>query len=261
MKRLGLGIMGGALLVFLLPMTLSSCAITCGCLSTPDPNWTPAPIASGLAAQDAAEIAGVPYMTVQFVPGLNGRQFYRATAPDVIAFVDAISGTVLEVVFMETMPGSVAPSVPTPTDGPTDTDARRAAEAFMTGRGMPTNGFPESSVFRTVARVGTYDITWSKASNGVSTAFYQVSVNAISATVYAFLDLRMQLPLTVPVVGRARATALATDKMAIDAAQVTSVEFAIDFSSGAQLSTWDLRLGGALVRIDAATGGGTTVES
>jgi hypothetical protein len=187
MKRLGLGIMGGALLMFLLPMTLSSCAITCGCLTTPDPNWTPAPIAPGLAAQDAAKIAGVPSMTVQLVPGLNGRQFYRATAPDVIAFVDAISGTVLEVVFMETMPGSVAPSVPTPTDGPTDTDTRRAAEAFMTGRGMPTMG--------------------------------------------------------------------------MDAAQVTSVEFAIDFSSGAQLSTSDLRLGAALVRIDAATGGGTTVES
>jgi hypothetical protein len=159
------------------------------------------------------------------------------------------------------MPGTVAPSTPTPTDGPTDNDARRAAEAFMTGRGIEFEGFIESSAFRTVAGTSTYDITWTKISGGARYSFYEVSVNALTGNAYAFLDLRLQLPLTTPVLGRLGAITLVTEKLGVDASEATSAELAVDFSSGVVAWTWNIRLGTTLVRMDAATGVGTTVGS
>jgi hypothetical protein len=260
MKRIGLGILGGALLILLLPMTLSSCAITCGCLSTPDPNWTPPQITAQEAASKAAQFTGVTEMTTELHDGLDGHMFFLATAPGVIAFVDSTSGTVLEVIFVDEMPGSVAPPSPALTDGPNADAARRQAETYMAARGVAVEGFTATTVFRTVAGAGTYDITWTKTSNGVPDAFYQVSVNAISANVYAFLDLRMGLPLTAPVVGGTRAAALAADKLGLDPGQVTSTHLSIDFSTDVQVSTWAVQVSGTVVWVDAATGTARLVQ-
>jgi len=68
MRRVALTLVG-AMLLALLPVSVGGCNITCGCASTPDPNWTPPPITAEEAAVYAAKAAGVPVMTAQLAAG------------------------------------------------------------------------------------------------------------------------------------------------------------------------------------------------
>jgi hypothetical protein len=224
-----------ALLLILLPLALSSCDITCGCASSADPNWTPAPITAQEAAVYAAKAAGVPSMSAAIVAGLDGRYFYRATATNVLAFVDAESGNVLEVVLTDQMPNDTSASK-------TEADARAAAETFMSGTGMGTEGTTESAQLKTVAGVSAYEITWNDTA-GVHAGKFEVSVNAATGTVFAYVDLRMQLALTPPIVGSSRATALAVAAAGVPGEVARSVSFATDFATGAEASTWAITMG------------------
>ena len=254
MKRFALGPVAAVLLLILLPLTLSSCDITCGCTSTPDPNWTPAPVDAQQAGQDAAKFASVPSTSAAIVAGLDDRYFYRATATNVLAFVDAESGFVLELVLTDQMPNDTTASR-------TEADARGAAEVFMSGVGMATEGMTESAQLKTVAGVSAYEITWNDA-GGVHAGKFEVSVNAATGSVFAYVDLRMQMALTAPILGATRATALAIAAAAIPelGGVARSVSFGIDFATGAQVSAWAVAVGVpstttvAVVTVDAVTG-------
>jgi hypothetical protein len=251
-KRFALGPVAAVLLLILLPLTLSSCDITCGCASTPDPNWTPAPVNAQQASQDAAKFASVPSTSAAIVAGLDGRYFYRATATNVLAFVDAESGFVLELVFTDQMPNDTTASK-------TEADARGAAEVFMSGVGMATEGMTESVQLKTVAGVSAYEIIWNDA-GGVHAGKFEVSVNAATGSVFAYVDLRMQLALTPPIVGSARATTLAIAAAGMPGGVARSVSFGIDFATGAELSAWAVTVGVpgtttvSVVAVDAVTG-------
>ena len=264
MRRVVLRIAAMALLFGLAPVTTAGCNF-CPCIHTPDPNWTPEPISAPVAANDAAKVAGVPDMTAMLTAGAGGRQFYRATAPNTVAFVDALSGIVVEVVLLDRMPSdatvSAAPEL-----------ADTAARTFMLRTGLDTQGLAVSVQQVRKAGVAAYDVEWAQlgTGGGPKSAVY---VNASTGAVFAYLDLRMQLSVTAPLVGQTRATELAISALGVPGEQVTSADLAIDFATGSQTSAWEIGLGvptatqadvfehGARVRVDAVTGDATIVKS
>ena len=264
MRSFRLGTLAAALLLLLLPLVVSSCYITCACDSTPDPNWTPPPIGADEAGVYAAKVAGVPSMTAVEVSGLNGRPFYRATADNTVAFVDAAEGgDVLEVIAIDRMPEAATTEPPTAV-------AKSAADAFMARTGSSTADLTESSELKTVSGVSAYDFTWT---DSLGSAKFTISVNPSTQAVFAYADLRMQRPLTLPILGQNRATAIAVAARNVPGDQVNSSSLTVDFSTGAQVSTWDVSMGVPIadgsqtieqkfvVRVDASTGATTTVKS
>jgi hypothetical protein len=120
--------------------------------------------------------------------------------------------------------------------------------------------------------VAAYEVEL-RESSGNKAAQYVVWVNASTGSVFAFVDLRLQINLAAPIVGRERAAALAIAALGVPGETVTSAELAIDFATGAQLSAWQVGLGVptatqadvfehlALVRVDAVTGATTIAKS
>jgi hypothetical protein len=261
MRRVAL-ILVGAMLLALLPVSVGGCNITCGCTSTPDPNWAPPPVTSDEAAVYGAKFAGVPVMTAQLAGGLAGRPFYEATAANAVALVDAESGMVLEVVLTDRMPDDDAVSI-------TSGDAQTAAEAFVQrNTGLSTEGFTVSVRVMHQAGVAAYEVDWNDPTK------FLALVNASTGAVFEFVDLRTQLNLTAPIVGRARATETAIATIGVPGEMVTSADLGLDYGSGdAQVWAWSIGLGvpsatqadvyehGALVSVDAVTGQATIVKS
>jgi len=241
--------LAGAVVLSLLPVTVSGCGITCACAATADPNWTPEPITAQEAAISGAKAAGRgtvddPSMTAVPISGPNGRAFYEATSANTLALVDSTSGSVLEVVLEDQLPNDATVSA-------SASDARTAAEAFMQRAGN-LEGLSESA--QVVRRVGVaaYEVQWNPAEKDATT--FVVWVNPSSGSVFAFIDLRMQLNLTAPIVGRDKATELAIAALGVPGETVTSAELAIDFATGSQASAWQVSVGGETVRVDAASG-------
>jgi hypothetical protein len=259
--RRAFSFVAAAMLLAVLPLTFSGCWVACGCLETPDPNWTPLPVPADAAASAAAKLADVPAMTVTLTDGPNARRFYIATAPQTIALIDAVGGMVLEVVFEDRMPDDATESV-------TTADARTAAEAFMQKAGLAPDGLTESVSTIQAAGVAAYQVIWTDPS-GVKSPEFEVSVNAATGSVFAFLDERMLLNITAPVIGSGRATQIAIAAFGATGAAAGSAELSIDFTGGSQASIWRIRLnasGGTapdaegstpVVSVDAVTGNAT----
>ena len=130
----------------------------------------------------------------------------------------------------------------------------------MQRAGMDTEAFSESVQLIRQAGVAAYKVEW-KESGGTQTANFDVWVNASTGSVFAFVDLRIQLNLAAPLVGRERATALAITALGVPGETVTSAELAIDFTTGSQSSVWQVGFVSRTVRVDAVTGETTVVKS
>ena len=233
----------------------------CGCVSTPDSNWTPPPVSAAQAAVYAAKIAGLPSMSADLGIGPDGRFLYVATAPDAIAFVDAVSGTVVEVVLEDRMPNDATVAV-------SGAGALAVAQVFLEQRGITDLVGSFHPINQ--AGVAAYLVTWSDAAGVVK---LEIAVNASTGDVFAYVDLGPQMNATPPLIGRARATELAIAAFGVPGETVTSAELAIDFETGSQVSSWQVGLGvptatqadvfehGALLSIDAVTGEATIVKS
>jgi hypothetical protein len=179
-----------------------------------------------------------------------------------VAFVDAVSGSVVEVILEDRMPSGAATSV-------SGAGALATAELFLQQR-MGDSGFIAS--FRAInqAGVSAYLVTWS---DSAGVAKLEAAVNAATGDVFAYADLRSGVNVNLPLIGRARATELAIAAMGIPGETVTSGEFATDLSTGSQVSTWNVGLGvptatqadvfefGALISVDAVSGETTIVKS
>jgi len=262
MGRFGLRLTSAALMLSLLPVTIGSCGAACGCASTPDANWTPPPVTAGEAAVYAAKIAGLPSMSADLAIGPDGRSFYVATAPGAVAFVDGVSGSVVEVVLEDRMPNDARVSI-------SGAGALATAQLFL-GQRMDVTGLEASIREIKQAGVAAYGVTWSDAGGN---AKVEVAVSAATGDVFAYADLRANVNITPPVVGRARAAELALAAMGIPGETVTSAELAIDIAADPQNSAWYVGLGvptatqadvfehGAFIRVDAVTGETTIVKS
>jgi hypothetical protein len=249
--------LGGLIVVaaFILPAS-------CACAASADPNWTPPPTTAEQAAVYAAKIAGLPSMSVDRSVGPDGRTIWLATAPNAVAFVDAISGTVIEVVLEDRMPVDARVSV-------SGSEALADAQLFV-GWNQGDTGLVASYRAINQAGVAAYLVTWSDAA-GV--ARVRAEVNASTGDVFAYADLRPQIEVSLPLIGRARATELAIAALGIPGETVTSAELSIDISASPQTSTWGVGLGvptatqadvfekGAYVQVDALTGETTIVKS
>jgi hypothetical protein len=252
---LGAGLGGLILVVGLLTTT------ACGCATTADANWTPPPVTPGEAAVFAAKIAGLPSMSADLAIGPGGRSLYVATAPGAVAYVDAVSGSVVEMVLEDRMPNDSTVSV-------SGAGALAVAQVFLAQRGLTD----VVGSFRAINQggVSAYLVTWSDAA-GVPRL--EIAVNAATGDVFAYADLRVQMNVTPPLIGRTRATELAIAAFGVPGETVTSAELAIDFWTGSQVSTWNVGLGiptatqadvfeqGAYITVDAVTGEATVVKS
>ena len=270
MRRPG-WMLAGAVVLSLLPLTVSGCSITCGCAATADPNWTPAPVTAQEASIYAAKMAGRgtiddPPMTAVPISGAYGRTFYEATTVNTLGLVDVASGFVVEVVLEDQMPSDSSVSA-------SPSDARSAAETFVQRAGMDTEAFLESVQLIRQAGVAAYQVAW-KDSGGTLADKFAVWVNASTGSVFAFVDLRIQLNLAAPIVSRATAIGLAIAALGVPGEMATSSDLTITFPlTGFQISSWDVGLGiptatqpdvfehGALVRVDAVSGETTIVKS
>lgn len=261
MRRVAL-ILAGAMLLALVPVSVGGCNITCACASTADPNWTPPPVTSDQAAVYGAKAAGVPVMTAQLLGGPAGRSFYRADAPGAVALVDAESSTVLQVILTDRMPNDAAVAI-------ASSDAQTTAEAFVQrNMGLSTEGFTVSVRVMHQAGVAAYEVDWNDPIK------FLALVDASSGAVFAFVDQRMPMNLTAPIVDRARATETAIAAIGVPGEVVLSADLGTDFGAGdSQRWAWSIGLGvpsatqadvyehGALVSVDAVTGQATIVKS
>ena len=252
-------VMGLGLLILVAAVFMATPA--CGCATAPDSNWTPPPVTAGEAAVYAAKVAGLPSMSVDLGIGPNGRSLYVATAPNAVAYVDAVSGSVVEVVLEDRLPNDATVSV-------SSAGAIAVAQVFLEHVGF--TDLVGSSRAISQAGVAAYMVTFSDAA-GV--AKLEIAVNAATGDVFAYADLSVQMNVTPPLIGRARATELAIAAFGVPGETVTSAELTIDFASGSQVSSWQVGLGvptatqadvfeqGALINIDAVTGEATIVKS
>jgi len=265
MRRFAVGMVGPVFSLAFLALGLGSCApASCACSSPPSAG-TPPPVTAEEAAANVERLAGVTGTTAELAGDLNGRLMYRVTGSGVVAYVDAVSAAVVEVVFPDSLPNTPAASV-------TEAQARAAAEAFLRRTGLDTSSLAESSELLQRAGVAAHSVEW-REPGGTGSPRFVIDVNAASGTVFAYEDLRVPLSLTLPTVGRTRATQLALAAITTPGEQILSAELTTAFATSGQEWTWTVGLGvptatqsdvyehGAVVSIDAVTGETTITKS
>jgi hypothetical protein len=273
------------LLLALVPMALSGCS-NCACTFAPGPGpcgsvnagasaacatqrgptGTAPPVSADEAASQAAKALGEPATSSFLVDGPSNRLLYEVTAADGTAFVDAVSGAVLEVVLADAMPVHDAATI-------TEGDARAAAEAFMFRAGWRLGGLAESAEQLHRAGVAAFQVSWTDPTASPA-ATLRVFVNAETAAVFAYVDAFLWFDPLVPVVGMARATEIALAAVNSPGMTATSAEWSLYFAQGgAQIASWTVGMGepsatqanvfvhGAVVSVDAASGEATIMKS
>ena len=228
----------------------------CGCASTPThpPGWTPWPVSRDQAAETASRLAGVSVHDWSNELTVSGRPLYEAQGTTAIAFVDADSGAVLEVVIEDQLPVSDATVVSIEA-------ARATAESFLARGNIGPSGLAEAARLVRQATVAYFDITWTEP--GATTPGLEVLVNPSSGGVFGYRELRTGFALAMPVVGHAAAMRLAgvstyAGGATPDPADQPLPEFeALDVNFNATDGhewTWSVTFPGGLVMVDAVEG-------
>jgi hypothetical protein len=265
MRRFGAGLAALVLLLGLLPLTLSSCYITCGCASTPDPNWTPPPVSAAEAVAAAAKFAAGSTGTqpsgqdAALVYSGQDHPLYAVQGPTVGAVVDAHGGLVLEYVQIDAIPDSNDVTI-------SSAEAEARATSFLSDRGWVTGILVATTTFRSGA-TSVYEVTWAAQSGGAGQI--SVSVNPSSGTPFAFVDERSGVQLVPPSIGATAAGRLALAAISTPGEVVLSTDFRFDLAH----PYWDINLAtpsatataapehGASVSVDAVTGSVTVGKS
>jgi hypothetical protein len=265
MRRFGARLAAVALLLGLLPLTAGACNISCACASTPDPNWTPAPVSAqeavAAAAKFAAGTTGAQPSSLQASLGNAGQDhpLYTVSGPTVGAVVDAQGGLVLEFVQVDALPDSNEVAV-------SSADALARATAFLGDRWRDTGILVPTTTLQSGA-TSAYIVTWADQSGGAGQI--SVSINPSSGTVFAFVDQRFGVQFVPPSIGAAAAGRLALAAVSTPGEVVVSTDFQFWFDS----ATWSVTLAtpgssasaapehGAMVDVDAVTGTVTVAKN
>jgi hypothetical protein len=264
MRHRALLLVGVAILT-LLPLTVSGCWVACGCLLTPDPNWTAAPLNAQEAASAAAKFgAGTGTLPTDLVASLvytsDAHPYYVVSGPTSRGVVDARGGLVLEWVVVDSLPDSSDVVVSTP-------DAQNRAATYLSDRGWSTDSMNPATTLRPGGGVTTYVVTW--AGQGFDAPGMSVLVNPSSGTVFAFVDEREGVQLTAPSIGAAEAGKLALAASPTAGLVVLSTNLQFDLGQ----PSWTVSLGsadtigsappthGAVLTVDAVTGATTVGET
>lgn len=267
MRRFGAGLAALVLLLGLLPLTLSSCYITCGCASTPDPNWTPPPVSAAEAVAAAAKFAAGSTetqpsgleATLTSASADSKHALYAVQGPTVGAVVDAHGGLVLEYVQIDAIPDSNDVTI-------SSAEAEARTTSFLSDRGWVTGILVATTTLRSGA-TSVYEVTWAAQSGGAGQI--SVSVNPSSGTPFAFVDERSGVQLVPPSIGATAAGRLALAAVSTPGDVVLSTDFRFDLAH----PYWDINLAtpsatataapehGASVSVDAVTGAVTVGKS
>lgn len=266
MRRLGIRLAALGLLLGLLPISVSGCGITCACLSTPDPNWTPPPVSAQEATAAAAKFAssGSPAteptgLDASLAYASQDHPLYSVQGPTVGAFVEAQGGLVIYFVQVDMLPDSSDVAI-------SSAEAKARATVFLSDRGRGTGILVATTTLKTGV-TSSYVVTW--AAEGSSDGQISVSINASTGKAFAFVDQRFGVRLVPPSIGASEAGKLALAAAATPGEVVLSAEFRLDFEH----PTWDVSVGTpgsgdsaapehyAFVEIDALTGTATVKKS
>ena len=261
MRRVALLLLGGVVLS-LLPLTVAGCGITCGCASTPDPNWTPPALTADEAATTASKFsAGRTGTSSTSASGLQSSLTYVApdhpaylvAGPLVSALVDAETDMVLEWVLVDSIPNGNDVSV-------AKDKAQAAAATFLSDRTRDTTGLVPTTELRSGAATSAYLVSWTVQSSnqpGMS-----VLINPSSGVPFAFVDGRTGVTLAPPTIGAEQAGRLALATVPLPGQVVTSADFRFDLEH----PYWDVSVElpnptasaapehGAFVSVDAVSG-------
>ena len=229
MRRFSFGALGAVLLMVLLPLTLSSCWIACGCVSTPDPNWTPLPVSATEAQAEVAKFtAGKTGVTPEglaatsFTAG-NAKALFRVDGPTVTdAVVDAYGGLVIEWFDRGRLPDSAEVGV-------SSEQAQSTAATFIGDRGRYLDGLQVTTALRQTGSTSAYVVTWLSYSPGA--LGMSVFVNASTGVPFAFADQQFNVVVAPPVIGADAAGRLAVAAVSTPGEAVTSTEFTFDLEN------------------------------
>jgi len=266
MRRFGAGYIAVAMLQGLLPLTVGACNVTCACASTPDPNWTPAPVsaqeATAAAAKFAAGSSGTQPSGLVASLTYSGQDhpLYVVLGPTVGAVVDARGGLVLEFVAIDALPDSDQVAI-------SDADAAARATSFLSDRGRDAGILVPTTALRPGGATSVYVVTWAPQAGGA--VQISVSIDPSSGTPFAFADERFGVSLVPPSIGAAAAGRLALAAVSTPGLVVLSSDFRLDLEH----PYWDVNLAspsasasaapdhGASVQVDAVTGAASVGKS
>ena len=262
MRHFRFGLIGAAVLLVLLPLVLGSCNISCACLTTPDPNWTPLPISPTEAANTAAKFdAGkgdfnVDDYATSSTYMVQGKTIFNVSKQRaVFEVVDAYGALVLEWVAISQLPNSADVSA-------TADQVQATAITFVGDRGWDLDGLTAATTLKSVGLTSAYEVTWTDVT-GTATGM-SVWVNASTGDPFAFTYQRLEVQLAAPVIGATAAGKLAVALVSTSGEAVTSADFTFDLEH----PTWTVHLAvpgaagassthGADVSVNAATGAAT----
>jgi hypothetical protein len=229
MRRVSVGALGAVLLMVLLPLTLSSCWIACGCVSTPDPNWTPLPESAtdaqaGVAKFAAGRTGVTPEgLTTTAITSGQAKALFRVEGPTVTdAVVDAYSGMVIEWFDLGRLPESAVGEV-------SSDQAQTTATTFIGDRGRYLDGLKVTTTLRQTGSTSAYVVTWLSYSPGAQGM--SVFVNGSSGEPFAFVDEQFNVVLVPPVIGAGAAGRLAVAAVSTPGEAVASTEFKFDLEN------------------------------
>jgi hypothetical protein len=205
-------------------------------------------------------------MNAQLIDGQDGECYYRATSDGAVVVMDAW-GHVEELVLLDQMPVDDTVSA-------SSTQALAAAKALLSHERVSASSIPHYATATEVHQggVAAFRVDYSYYAAGDSQRAanidFSVMVNAKTGAAFAW-DLLWTVPNPhVPVIGQARAIAIALAKYAPSGSQVPSARMTIDFQGGDPHSVWLVQLEAsgaapsgilqpATVGVDAVTGEAT----
>jgi hypothetical protein len=222
----------------------------CGCASMPTaynggPSPTPWPVSADQAAEVGRQFTGTQMIATAWSPEAAG--LYELRAVQSYAFVDGVTGRMLEVFLLDRMPTSDPVTVAAE-------DARAAASAYLERAGASTAGMSSSVRRADRSSVAYFDVVWKDASGSPGP---EVLVNPTTGAVFGFADVDFahKHGLGLPVVGQAVATLLAQGSSYAAGEPAMSTDFEVMAGlAGEPAFGWTVVFNDGVLNVDAVTG-------
>jgi hypothetical protein len=266
MKRFGLGLALAASLLFVVPLTVGGCNISCACTTTPDPNWTPPPKTTQDAvtavAKFAAGTSGTEPTGLEAVLAnqYSDHPIFEVSGPTVDGVADGKTGVVLEWLLVASLPDSTDVAI-------SDGQAEATATSFIRERNIDTTGLTATSTLRPGGATSEYVVTW--VGPVANSPGFSVFINPSTGAAFAFADQRFGVQMVPPSIGAAAAGRLAIATVSTPGEVVLSTDFQFNYEA----PTWEVQLATpsatasaepehwADVSVDAVTGTVTVSKS
>ena len=202
-------------------------------------------------------------LTVSGPTTTGQRTLYSVAGPGVQAMVDATTGQLASVLFLDRMP--ITPGVTITTDA-----AQADSLTFLSAAGLANGGLTSSVELIDHGDFKEYAVKWQLRVNGALVPEQRlVSVNPQTGKVFSLVVVSVPYKTPpIPTISRQDAIAAANRLLGAPLTTVESSDLIVTFdANGAQLLVWQigLRAGGptpsaaAMVQVDAMTGTATVI--